>query len=444
MSSHDAFATPRFGAFTLRTECPKCGAHLPANGPSPAVTCAVCDTRVPVPAKLLRDLFEAFEAGWPSVQASDATTIGDLTWRWTRAPSAGPTCPACRAEVAPGDDSETALGCVHCGGEVSSGPVGKALASGVASVARVYGADPDALPAVAAAPVAMRCPQCGAGLTVTSTHQRLTPCGHCGTTVHIPDAVWLALHPPRTVHPWTVRFDGESRPARQARLARERAERERDKAEAAAAKRRAHEAARAEADTRRREAERRDAEAARVRAADEAARRAAAERRRRLLLSPVLAASWMGGLGSAAALVGVAAWYTWGPLTVLVPYAPRSFWVNAPRPAMLVAFGVAFVAWLLVHGARAVRLRRKVVGTVIEAAWLGMLCSFPLLSFFFGPTMAWHYLRLGPPVEEDPLTWRLPIAALALALSATWLATFAALSGIPVLGPGGMWERVLD
>lgn len=449
MASSLAFASPRFGAFTLRTECPRCGAHLPANGPAPTVTCAACEERVEVPAKLVRELFDWFEEHWPDVKSSSAETLGDLTWRWTSEPSAGPRCVGCRAEIAVGDDSEDALTCGHCGDPLASAPVPRAMNEEVRSATRVYGADPDVLPAVIAAPVAMGCPQCGAGLTLTSEHQRLTPCGHCGTSIHIPDAVWRALHPPRTVHPWIVRFDGESRPARAARIAREKAEREREQAER---KRQAREEAdrkRREAEERRREAEQARAEAERARAEAERARREAAEKRRRILLLPLLAGSWIAGFGGALLLAGTAAWYTWGPLNVLVPLAPRQFWAEAPRPAMIAAFLVALFGWTLVHVGVALRCRYRVVAALQMAFFFGALVNVPMIGFVSGPIFALLYFTGGEPTspsmkEKPPFAWRVPGAALALTFGFTWMASLGALLGVPVLGPGGMLERMLD
>ncbi len=437
--AHDT--SPRFGVFTLRTECPRCGAHLPANGPAPEVECTACTARVRVPPELLGGLVQRFEDAWPDVEAAAAHTIGDLTWRWTAAPAAGPVCAACGAVVPPGPDDAEALVCA-CGARVESGPPGR-LRGGCPSAARVFGADPDEPPPpLAAAPVAMVCPQCGAGLSITAADRRTTPCAHCGVPVHVPDAAWRALHPPRTVRPWTVRFDGESRPARAARLAAEEAVRKRAAAEAEKERRRRAAEERAERDAR-------EAAARAARAEEEARRRAAEARRFRLRMIPVVGLAWVAGLGGAVAVLGAGAWYTFGPLRVLLPLAPRAFWEQAPRPAVVLGFGAAYVAWLLVHAATALRSRQRVGGLVALSLAYAGLAHIPVVGTPGGLLFAALYLGGGEPTLAGtngrvPWSMRLPGAALLASFAVAAPALLAAILGIPVLGPDGILERFFD
>jgi len=38
----------------------------------------------------------------------------------------------------------------------------------------------------------------------------MMPCAACGATVHLPDAVWLHLHPVDVVRRWYIRFEQAS------------------------------------------------------------------------------------------------------------------------------------------------------------------------------------------------------------------------------------------
>ncbi len=450
--------SPRFGVFTLRTECPRCGAHLPANGPGTAIACASCEAEVDVPRALVGELFERFEDTWPNPAASDAETLGDLTWRWTAAPCAGPTCDACGevvrvwAALEPGDKLDRRKDprdVCACGVPLHSLPMPPAIWEIAPSAARVYGSDGDGPIVSEAAPVAMACPQCGAGLTITHTHQRISPCGHCGVTIHLPDAIWRALHPPRTVRPWIVCFDGESRPARADRRARELGEAVRKKEEREAQQK----AERAEAKARgmrEQEARKREEEEA-ARAEKEAKRAAeeAAEKRRRLLLTPVLLGNWVFCGGAAVTLALSAAWYSLGPLNVLVPYASPAFWINAPRPVMLLASGAAGVAWMFAHGAVALRARQRLVTVLGLGVFYGVILNIPMVSPVAAAVFGWLYLNGREPTEAQakghiPFLWRLPAVAMIGAFAVSHPAMYAAIGGIPVFGLNGMLEQFFN
>jgi hypothetical protein len=102
----------------------------------------------------------------------------------------------------------------------------------VANAREVFVTDPAAapgapsaaavVPAVAARPVVMTCPQCGAALHVTAESQRTTTCQFCPVDVFLPDELWRRLHPVKVVRPWWVRFEGSTR--RQEKAASEAAE----------------------------------------------------------------------------------------------------------------------------------------------------------------------------------------------------------------------------
>ncbi|MCB9674224.1 MAG: MFS transporter [Alphaproteobacteria bacterium] len=222
---------PRFGRFGLRTDCPRCGAHLPVNGPAPTVDCADCGHTVGVPAPMIADLFRDFEKEWPDSQGSGTIVRGDITWRWTAAPVEAPACPSC-GEALPDAPEAGEVACGACQTAVPVFQVPRDCRAGVKTAALVIGGSDDlSRPAEPPKPVVLQCPQCGAGLSIGHERSRITPCEYCNSQVHLPDAVWRALHPPREVREWFVRFDGEGPAAAKARSLRDKEEKRRQAAE---------------------------------------------------------------------------------------------------------------------------------------------------------------------------------------------------------------------
>ncbi len=244
---------PRYGSFTLRTDCPTCAAPVPVNGPEAAVVCGGCGHVVPIPGGLVRELLDDFEAGWPKPPGAGLALRGANHWRWTTRPARAPACPACGEVLRVDAEAEGTLTC-SCGATVAVAPVPGPLAASVPSAQRVFRFQE---PPPVGAPGTVSCPQCGANVALAAADDRLARCGHCEAQVTVPPEVWRALHPVRAVHPWTVRFGGPSRrtleaqaaaAARAAEEASGRAKRrafEAEQARAAAAARAAAEAAEA-------------------------------------------------------------------------------------------------------------------------------------------------------------------------------------------------------
>ncbi len=55
-------------------------------------------------------------------------------------------------------------------------------------------------------PQPFACPQCGGSLRLDGT-ERTVKCTHCGTIAHIPDDLWLKLHPAKLVSRWYLWFN---------------------------------------------------------------------------------------------------------------------------------------------------------------------------------------------------------------------------------------------
>lgn len=363
-------ADPRYGRFGLRTECPRCGAHLPVNGPLDEVSCAECGHELDVPRDVLTGMLERFEETWPDAQDKRSVTQGDLTWRITAEPLPSPLCPACGATLADTGGDE-ALTCT-CGAVLPvDGPPAWLTGPLEQQGMRLLGGERDQRrDGVVEQPVVLSCPACGAALEVSRRHQRVTPCVHCDSQVHLPDAVWRVLHPPRTVEPWIVRFVGESRPAAKRRR---RAEDAAQKAEKA----RKGQAARAEEEKRER--------AERERAAADRAERERAEsesraRRDRLWLVPTALCGLM-ALGCVAGMaLSTGAWALGHTgLERMMHVTPRLVRFAGQASVEVVAASTA-VTWLLSVVVAALRGRNSVVGMLFWSSFLALFAMIPLVN----------------------------------------------------------------
>lgn len=402
-------ADPRFGRFGLRTECPTCGAHLPVNGPAAEVSCADCGEGVAVPQEVLSRLLDGFEEAFPEPVGAGSLTVGDKTWRWTTAVVDGPSCPACARPLtaAPGDG---ALACPGCAATIPCERLPAALSKIVRASAWVIGGEADqARTEQPARPVALGCPNCGAGLSITSQHHRITTCDRCSSQVHVPDVVWRALHPPRTVQQWFVRFQGESRPAVRARRERETAERERLAKEERAQERVVREARnRAELDE---QARLDEAENAR-RAVEAAAAHVRATRfGRPLLIAAAVAALVTTGLQALATV-----WFTVGHTALVRWLGMRPLAVNVIEDLLVVVALVAMpVAWVLGMAAATRRAGTSFFEVLPWGLFMVFLSAIPFVGVFFSLVFTrQHLVGAEPTIGLGPRVPRFSAWPLAL------------------------------
>ncbi len=387
-------ADPRYGKFGLRSECPSCGAHLPVNGPTDGVECADCGEDVVVPDEVVSWMLEVFEDRWPDPPQADTLTVGDMTWRWTAAPVESPVCPVCATPLT-SEPEASPEACPGCAATIPREQVPRGLRGEVPTARWVIGGEVDQSRAqLSTAPLALQCPSCGAGLSITNRHQRLTPCEHCGSRVHIPDPVWRALHPPRTVEPWFVRFEGESRPARDARLERERAERERQ--EKLDKQRR-----RAESRAREREREAKESERNAELARQRAQQAAAAARVRMWISLPLV------GLGALATLGA----YGMGAVSALFfvfghGRAARLMGLSALAAHVIndglifVALACAAVAWIVGVAGATRASGTAFLPAVAWSAFMLLLSIIPAVGLFVGLFFAVQHFRGAEPTLD--------------------------------------------
>lgn len=383
-------ADPRHGRFGLRTDCPRCGEHLPVNGPAPHVDCAACGHRTDVPPSLLRDLMRDFERGWPSPQPGGTVIQGDLTWRWTAVPVDGPTC-ACGGYYDEPHTMRDTVRCATCGGTAPVIPPPDALRRQVGSLKAIIGGGEDqSRPQGPPEPVALQCPSCSGGLSIDASRERITRCEFCGSQVHLPDAVWRLLHPPREVREWFGRFEGESEAAKRMRKEAEKAQRREEQEAKKAEKQRAKDEQRA---ARQAEKDKAAAEKRAVRQAEEA------QRQRYGFVATALV--WVLCLGASATM----------SLTIALWAAPVAGLGDMPGLTEgLVAAGAASfaVAWLVGHVVAAWRSRLAIGSSLFFSALMAIMLVLPPVSMFSGFLIGGFYVygRFPTPGGEQYKNFR--------------------------------------
>jgi hypothetical protein len=163
----------------------------------------------------------------------------------------GPECRNCGRHIAIDIwlhkvDALTSLPCPHCGSATPTYPAPDWLREVLPNALQIFGGEPPepgpgnhqtlAMDHVARKPIAMACPQCAGGLLIQESDARVVECRYCKTSVFLPDELWRALHPAKTVCAWTLSYTGSLRTKDELREREEkkRAEREEKAREKAA------------------------------------------------------------------------------------------------------------------------------------------------------------------------------------------------------------------
>lgn len=219
--------TERFGMFTARMECPRCGHPVPLSGPTQTTSCPTCLNEVDVPAGVWLELLDSqfdtlHERLRPGTTQAGTVEVRGLRVRFEVAKNR-PVCEKCSApfsvDALKGRTQD--FSCTHCGDRASTEPIPGWIRKMVPTAVQLYSIDPSEekdgtldAPAKGAQPILLGCPSCGSSLTITGASERLLPCNYCHKEVYLPDEVWRRLHPVKTAQPFYVRFDGVSSSAR--------------------------------------------------------------------------------------------------------------------------------------------------------------------------------------------------------------------------------------
>jgi hypothetical protein len=200
---------------TLSTACEHCAQPVPINGPVQVAHCPHCLRGTPVP-----DLYKVLcvaAAGW--------NPKSEFQYKSFKKPEL--ECSKCSKEVSllphlarPAGEAP-AITCTACGTAVPSYPAPAWLKQHHPTAIQVFGGDGEVaaeqggvalrVDEEANKPVAMACPSCGGGLSITKDDARTAACKFCSAAVFLPEELWKQLHPVKTMQRWTLTYTGKLR-----------------------------------------------------------------------------------------------------------------------------------------------------------------------------------------------------------------------------------------
>ncbi len=228
---------------------------MPVNGPLLELECARCGASNTLSDQEISRYISRIEMEHLRMQPGDrlhATATGNQRlWRCAIV-AENPRCGVCTAELGvdqiPVGAAEDRA-CV-CGEPYSTFPAPAWLKAHLDTAVQVYGADRPAsaesgtsdqpVPQVSGGSteaIVMSCPQCAAGLEMTTETARHASCQFCGLELSLPPVLWRKLHPLPRMRTWYMHFEGNSLAmkrdeARQTRAAQEvEAQRQRERKE---------------------------------------------------------------------------------------------------------------------------------------------------------------------------------------------------------------------
>lgn len=213
----------RYGSFHIMTECGQCGQPLPINGPLLGVECSHCFCKRSIAPESLLDIFKSLEeeySGFEEGQGNGVRSMGgNGVFKYTYL-RRQPQCDDCKTPLEV-DTVETGaerdLVCSNCKASTKTFPAPAWLRESLPQAVQCFGGEQEFSDEIPASidqsipeAVAMSCPACGGGLSVTGKWDRTHPCSYCQAQVFIPDALWKRLHPIKTARHWGLRFEGHS------------------------------------------------------------------------------------------------------------------------------------------------------------------------------------------------------------------------------------------
>jgi hypothetical protein len=184
----------RFGAFTLRVDCPTCGLPVPLNAPVEAARCRACATDFGVPLRVFGYMLMHFDDDPTSAAPypEGAQPVIDGMQVHATAAREEAACGACHAPLALdalAPTAPTTLTCASCGANAVSYPAPAWLTVRVATARAIIVTDAGAVPAAERA-----------------ASERAE--GVDRPAAELADG---AARPEAVTAPWFVRFEGESR-----------------------------------------------------------------------------------------------------------------------------------------------------------------------------------------------------------------------------------------
>jgi hypothetical protein len=194
----------------MAVTCDHCARPVPLNGPTRVAHCENCYKDTP-----LRRVPEELALAAEGMQRMGSP----YTSRTSSTPD--PVCSQCGegvdvAQYLSHVGATTTIPCPKCGTGLPTFPAPAWLKVELPMAQQVFGGDLEvareegglavAIDQGNEQPIAMACPSCGGGLTITAESERTTACQYCQASVFLPDELWKRLHPVKTMERWTLTY----------------------------------------------------------------------------------------------------------------------------------------------------------------------------------------------------------------------------------------------
>ena len=206
----------------IETNCKNCGNPLMLNALSESIQCPTCQTILNFPYQfwkenILESPLKEFSQFKEGEGQSQTNMTGEYTFRMKYGRQL-PRCRKCKTDIDLTKIEDYAASghviCSKCSNEVSVRKLPAELASVFDTVKYLAGENSDqfttgksgAVLPNASKPILFTCPSCAGNLEVDGT-QRMITCKYCSSEIYLPDALWLKLHPAKTVDRWYLLLD---------------------------------------------------------------------------------------------------------------------------------------------------------------------------------------------------------------------------------------------
>lgn len=204
------------------TNCKNCGNPLMLNALSETIECPMCQTVANFPYQFWKEnILESPLKEFSQFKDGEGQSQTNMTGEYTFRIMYGRQQPACRncktlIDLSKIDEYTSAgfVKCSKCSNEVSVRKLPAELDLIFDTIKYIVGEDADLIPSGksgvavpnAAKPILFTCPSCAGNLEIDGT-QRMITCKYCSSEIYLPDALWLKLHPVKTIKRWYLLLD---------------------------------------------------------------------------------------------------------------------------------------------------------------------------------------------------------------------------------------------
>jgi len=157
-----------------------------------------------------------------ATHAQGYKTLGSRL-KFIRHTELGPECTGCGTNF---ETPQAGQFCTGCGTELRAYYVPSWLRKKLPTAVQIFGGEAQpseqqgsdvalVLEQKSVKPIAMSCPACSGGLTITAEMSRTIECSYCSVSVFLPAELWKSLHPAKMMCRWSITYQGKLKTAKQ-------------------------------------------------------------------------------------------------------------------------------------------------------------------------------------------------------------------------------------